>query len=106
MDGTWDRSFAKGAVAPDRIVDLHGDTLARAYERIDAALETAVRDGERVLLLVTGKAREGAGGRGAIRAAVGDWLAASRHARAIAAVRAAHPRHGGAGALYVVLRKR
>ena len=60
-----------------------------------------------MLLLITGKPR--AGGherRGAIRAAVGDWLAASRHAADIAAVRGAHPRHGGAGALYIVLRKR
>jgi DNA-nicking Smr family endonuclease len=37
---------------------------------------------------------------------VGDWLAASRHAGSIAAVRNAHPRHGGAGALYIVLRRR
>ena len=38
-------------------------------------------------------------------AAIGDWLAASRHASSIAAVRGAHPRHGGAGALYIVLRR-
>ncbi len=44
--------------------------------------------------------------RGASRAAGGDWLAASRHADQIAAVRNAHPRHGGAGALYIVLRRR
>ena len=43
--------------------------------------------------------------RDAIRAAVADWLAASRFADRIAAVRTAHPRHGGAGALYVVLRR-
>jgi DNA-nicking Smr family endonuclease len=36
---------------------------------------------------------------------VGDWLAASRHAGDIAAVRNAHPRHGGGGALYIVLRR-
>jgi DNA-nicking Smr family endonuclease len=58
-----------------------------------------------VLLLVTGKPREPGSDRGAIRAAVGDWLAASRHADHIAAVRGAHPRHGGAGALYIVLRR-
>ena len=34
-----------------------------------------------------------------------DWLAASRHAPRIAAVRPAQPRHGGAGAVYVVLRR-
>lgn len=105
LDASWDRSLAKGAVAPDRIVDLHGDTLDRAYGRIDTALAQATAAGERVLLLVTGKPGGTRAGRGAIRAIVGDWLAASRHAGRIAAVRPAHPRHGGAGALYVVLRR-
>jgi DNA-nicking Smr family endonuclease len=44
--------------------------------------------------------------RGRIRAAVHDWLAASRHAANIAAVRAAHRRHGGGGSLYIILRRR
>ena len=68
-----------------------------------------VQRGDRVLLLITGKPprpeSERPHARGAIRAAVGDWLAASRHADAIAAVRGAHPRHGGHGALYIILRR-
>jgi DNA-nicking Smr family endonuclease len=44
--------------------------------------------------------------RGRIRAAVHDWLAASRHSAEIAAVRGAHRRHGGGGSLYLVLRRR
>lgn len=43
--------------------------------------------------------------RGIIRASIADWLAASPVSSRIAAVRAAHPRHGGAGAIYVVLRR-
>lgn len=104
LDGSWDRQLGRGAVRPDRIVDLHGDTLAHAYGRIDAALAGAAAAGERIVLLVTGKPGGERTGRGAIRAVVGDWLAASRHAGRIVAVRPAHPRHGGAGALYVVLR--
>jgi DNA-nicking Smr family endonuclease len=59
------------------------------------------------LLLITGHQRSGEPPvrRGAIRAAVHDWLAASRHAGEIAAVRGAHLRHGGGGSLYIVLRK-
>lgn len=111
LDGSWDRRLSRGLVQPDRSIDLHGLTLDRAYGAIDAVLEAAIRDGNRVLLMVTGKARPDArgdagAGRGAIRAVVGDWLAASRHAAWIATVRNAHPRHGGAGALYVVLRRR
>jgi len=107
LDAGWDRRLARGLVAPDRTLDLHGHSLATAYDLLDRRLEQAILAGARTLLLITGKPRAGgAERRGAIRAAVGDWLAASRHASAIAAVRNAHPRHGGAGALYIVLRRR
>lgn len=109
LDGTWDRRLGRGLVQPDLTVDLHGHNLGTAYDLLDLKLEQAVAMGARVMLLITGKAPSGDARpamRGAIRAAVGDWLAASRHARDIAAVRNAHPRHGGAGALYIVLRRR
>lgn len=109
LDGTWDRRFARGAVAPDRTIDLHGHTLQSAHDLLDAALSAALRSGERVILLVTGKpphpASERPHARGVIRAAIGDWLAGSRHAAGIVAVRAAHARHGGAGALYIILKR-
>ncbi len=106
LDASWDRRLSRGLVAPDRIVDLHGHNLATAWAMIDDRLDAAISAGDRLVLLVTGKPREGGTGRGAIRAAVGDWLAASRHAGNIAAVRNAAPRHGGAGALYIILRRR
>jgi DNA-nicking Smr family endonuclease len=108
LDGTWDRRLARGAVPPDVTVDLHGHNLATAHDLLDRRLEQAIASEARLLLLVTGKPPGPARpvSRGAIRAAVGDWLAASRHAGDIAAVRGAHPRHGGAGALYIVLRRR
>ncbi|MBV9929695.1 MAG: Smr/MutS family protein [Alphaproteobacteria bacterium] len=107
LDASWDRRLARGAVAPDAVLDLHGHNLATAYDLLDRRLEQAIAAGARLLLLVTGKppGAERPVRRGAIRAAVGDWLAASRHAGAIAAVRGAHPRHGGSGALYIVLRR-
>jgi DNA-nicking Smr family endonuclease len=108
LDARWDRRLARGLVLPDAVLDLHGRNLATAYDLLDRRLEQAIADGARLLLLVTGKppGPERPVKRGAIRAAVGDWLAASRHAERIAAVRNAHPRHGGLGALYIVLRRR
>lgn len=109
LDGSWDRKLGRGMVAPESSIDLHGHTLASAYDLLDRGLDAAIRRGDRVLLLITGKPprpeSERPHARGAIRAAVGDWLAASRHADRIAAVRSAHPRHGGSGALYIVLRR-
>jgi len=107
LDGGWDRRLKAGSVSPDRTLDLHGHNLDRAYDAIDHALERAIAGGERVILLITGHARAGEPPiqRGRIRAAVHDWLAASRHAPRIAAVRAAHRRHGGGGSLYIILRR-
>lgn len=109
LDGGWDKRLARGVVAPDASIDLHGHTLASAHALLDSGLARSIARGDRVLLLVTGKPprpeSERPHARGAIRAAVADWLAASRHADHIAAVRGAHPRHGGAGALYIVLRR-
>jgi DNA-nicking Smr family endonuclease len=109
LDGGWDRKLSRGVVDPDCTIDLHGHTLDTAYRLLDGALAQAIAAGDRVILLVTGRpprtGSERPHGRGAIRAAVGDWLGGSRHSGAIAAVRGAHPRHGGAGALYIVLRR-
>lgn len=107
LDGSWDRRLGRGLVSPDAAVDLHGHNLATAYDLLDRRLEQAIDSGARLILLVTGKppGPERPVKRGAIRAAVGDWLHASRHSDRIAAVRNAHPRHGGAGALYIVLRR-
>jgi DNA-nicking Smr family endonuclease len=107
LDGGWDRRLRTGRVEPDRTLDLHGHSLDRAWVAIDHALERAIASGERILLLITGHERQGEPPleRGRIRAAVHDWLAASRHASRIAAVRGAHRRHGGGGSLYIILRK-
>jgi DNA-nicking Smr family endonuclease len=110
LDSTWDRKLARGALRPDLTLDLHGHTLDTAYARLVDGLDQARAMGARVVLLIAGKQRpaaaaDRAGQRGAIRAKVLDWLAASRHHAAIAAVRKAHIRHGGEGALYIVLKR-
>jgi DNA-nicking Smr family endonuclease len=108
LDGSWDRRLRGGTIEPDRVLDLHGMSLDTAWRAIDRSLEEAIAGGERVVLLITGHHRPGDPPvrRGAIRAAVHNWLAASRHASDIAAVRGAHRRHGGGGSLYVILRRK
>jgi DNA-nicking Smr family endonuclease len=110
LDSTWDRKLSRGTLAPDFTLDLHGHTLASAHARLDDGLIQAKALGARVVLVITGKPRTSEAAdrgerRGAIRAKVLDWLAAGPHASSIAAIRNAHRRHGGDGALYLVLRR-
>jgi DNA-nicking Smr family endonuclease len=108
LDGSWDKKLRSGALEPDRTIDLHGMNLDRAWTAIDRGLDQSIARGHRLVLLITGHHRPGEQPieRGKIRAAVHDWLAASRHAQDIAAVRGAHRRHGGGGSLYLILRRR
>jgi DNA-nicking Smr family endonuclease len=108
LDGSWDKRLRSGDLQPDRVLDLHGMNLDSAWAAIDRGLDQAIAHGERVMLLITGHHRPGElpVQRGRIRAAVHDWLAASRHASQIAAVRGAHRRHGGGGSLYLILRRK
>ena len=110
LDSSWERKLAKAAIAPDFTLDLHGYGLDAAHDRLDQGLSLALAQGARMVLVITGRARpvdaaDRGSRRGAIRAKLLDWLAAGPHGSKIAAVRPAHPRHGGAGAVYVVLRR-
>lgn len=111
LDNSWERKLARGVLQPDFTLDLHGATLDAAYSRLDHGLALALAQGARVVLLITGRPRPGDGQagrgerRGAIRAKFADWLTAGPHASRIAAIRPANPRHGGSGAVYIVLRR-
>ena len=111
LDSSWERKLATATIAPDFTLDLHGHTLDQAHQRLDIGLGQAKAMGARLVLLITGKPRpvqaaDRGERRGAIRAKVLDWLAAGPHASDIAAIRPAHRRHGGEGALYLVLKRR
>ncbi|WP_225205507.1 Smr/MutS family protein [Novosphingobium huizhouense] len=112
LDSSWDRKLARGGVEPDVTIDLHGMNLDQAHARLVGGIGQALAMGYRVILLIAGKPRPHGDHdlrgerRGAIRAKLLDWLAHSPHAGSIAAVRPAQPRHGGAGAVYIVLRRR
>ncbi|MEQ1497625.1 MAG: Smr/MutS family protein [Novosphingobium sp.] len=111
LDGSWDKKLARGLAMPDFTLDLHGHSLDAAHARLDAGLIQAKALQARLVLVITGRPRPAEAAdrgtrRGAIRAKVLDWLAIGPHGSDIAAVRGAHRRHGGAGAIYVILRRR
>lgn len=120
LDGGWDRKIRGGRLAPDLTVDLHGYTRDRAHSLLTRCVIDAANSGARVLLVITGKGarsnedsglsglsrdRDGNRPRGVIRASLRDWLQGNELRPYIAALRPAHPRHGGGGAWYVILRR-
>ncbi|WP_435418633.1 Smr/MutS family protein [Parerythrobacter aurantius] len=110
LDSHWDRRLKAGDITPDVSLDLHDHGMVAAFGRLMDGMAQARAMGARVVLVVTGRPRpvdaaDRATSRGVIRAKILDWLAASEHGEAIAAIRKAHRRHGGEGALYVVLRR-
>ncbi len=111
LDSGWERRIRSGAISPDMSIDLHGHTLAAAHAQLNQAIAQGLSRDARVLLVVTGKPPKSAAAgassrRGAIRHEIGHWLETSPYADRIASVRVAHPRHGGDGALYLILRRK
>jgi DNA-nicking Smr family endonuclease len=85
-------------------LDLHGRTQAEAHRELVDFIETSYRGGRRCVLVITGRGL-GPDGPGVLKSAVPRWLSEAGVRRRILAVAAAQPRHGGAGALYLLLRR-
>jgi DNA-nicking Smr family endonuclease len=109
FDRDVDRALAKGRRTPQAKLDLHGMTLAVAERAVTQFLADASERALRVVLVVTGKGTRLEGGRvfgGRIRAEFPGWLERAENRARVTGVRPAHPRHGGTGAFYVLLRRR
>ena len=87
----------------DRL-DLHGMTQAEAHSALAAFIDASRRARRRCVLVITGRGL-GANGAGALRRAVPRWLDEAGLRQQILAIAPAQPRDGGAGALYLLLRR-
>lgn len=96
--------LAKGRLAIEGKVDLHGMTQSQAHALLLSFLRRAHEDGRRHVLVVTGKGTS-YGSDGVLRRAVPVWLATPPFRRLVGAHEPAAIRHGGSGALYVRLRR-
>jgi DNA-nicking Smr family endonuclease len=116
LDAAWDKRLSSGRLQPDVVIDLHGLRREQARHLLYQRVLNAEAHGARVILVITGKGHmpgpspadlmEGRATRGAIRADLPRWLGEPGLTDRIAAVRRAHPRHGGAGAAYLILKRR
>lgn len=84
-------------------IDLHGLTQDRARPALEAFVARAYDDGWRAVLVITGK---GVQGDGVLRRRVPEWLGAPHLSHIVAGLSEAQRHHGGAGALYVALKRK
>lgn len=118
LDGNTAERLRKGALEPDRNIDLHGMTEAVAHRALLTFLRSAQRGGAKLALVITGKGARAPDpyaafdlelemrSRGVLKSMVPRWFREPEFASLIADYRSAHIRHGGAGALYVYLKKK
>lgn len=100
---TADR-FRRGKLPIDGRLDLHGMYQDAAHEALNRFVAGAVASDRRVLLVITGRgSREGSG---VLRERLPHWLNMPALRPHILSFSQARPEHGGAGAFYVLLRRR
>jgi len=92
----------RGQVDIEARIDLHGMTQDEAHQALSEFLQDSFSAGRRTVLAITGK---GAGGEGVLRYAAPKWLNEASNREMIRGFSHAAPKHGGAGALYILLKR-
>ena len=110
LEHRYRRKIVRGVTAIDARIDLHGLTQFQAHDRLLGFLYQAQARRHRVVLVITGKGggpeRAYMDERGVLRRMVPQWLAMPDLRSVVIGYEQAHPSHGGAGALYVRIRKK
>ncbi len=96
--------IAAGRISVDARIDLHGMTQHQAHNILLDFLHRAFAMHMRHVLVITGKGASH-GSDGVLRRAVPEWLATPSFNPFVSGYSDAARQHGGAGALYVRLRR-
>jgi len=114
VDRRTAQRLARGQTPIEARIDLHGMTQAKARRALERFLVDAEGAGRRCVLVITGKGAERDRGEdampdrdaGVLRRSLPRWLALPGLRERVVAYCPAIPRHGGAGAFYILLRRR
>jgi len=99
LDRRSAQRLKRGQMAIEGRLDLHGMTQEEAHRALGAFIARSQGDGLRAVLIITGKS-------GVLYGAAPRWLEEGGNRGRVLAASRAQPQHGGAGALYVLLRRR
>jgi len=102
VDGQTLKQLSRGERKVEAVIDLHGMTVQVAHSALRRFIEIQAAAGKRCLLVITGKGGPDRPSR--LKHEVPLWL--DDWKPPVLAVTGAQPKHGGAGALYVLLQRR
>ncbi|BCS87097.1 Smr/MutS family protein [Pseudodesulfovibrio sediminis] len=99
------QQLKSGSLSTAGHIDLHGMTTDQAQENLLFFIRESYLQGHRCVLVVTGRGKNSPGGQSVLRTNIETWLTKEPLRRVVLAFCTAQPKHGGAGAIYVLLRK-
>ena len=111
-DAKFSKMVKRGQIIYEEKCDLHGCTEDQARQQLLRFVKNAQNDGKKLVLVITGIGKNSQkslqpGKPGLLKQRVPDWLSSETFRPfVISPGREAHPKHGGAGALYVRIRKK
>ena len=97
--------FKRGQIPAEATLDLHGMNREQALAALVAFMQESIRKNRRKLLIITGKGARSEND-GVLKTHVPRWLAGAEFSQHILAMDYARQKHGGTGALYVLLRRK
>jgi DNA-nicking Smr family endonuclease len=100
------RELSRGLLPVFDRLDLHGLSVEKAEVAVRAFCSSARGAVPRTVLIVHGKGLHSHGGQPILRDEVAHWLSSAPLARDVLCFATARPKHGGAGAMYVLLAAR
>lgn len=95
----------RGRIRPEGRLDLHGMTQEAAHHALGGFIAHSRNEGRRCVIVITGTGR-GREGAGVLREQVPKWLSTPPLRDGVIGFANAQPTDGGAGALYVLLRRK
>jgi DNA-nicking Smr family endonuclease len=105
LDPSIVRKLRRGDYSVQGHLDLHGQTRQEAKGDVERFLREARRSGKRCVVVVHGRGLHSRDQLPVLKDALKTWLGQARFARHVLAFATARPTDGGAGALYVLLRR-
>ena len=105
LDKRSAQRLKRGQLAVEDHIDLHGMTQTQAHRALSGFIAGAQAGGKRCVLVITGKGLRPDGGRGVLRDMAPRWLNEPPNRARVLALHTAQPKHGGAGAYYVLLKR-